>query len=210
MRKALIPALVSLALCGAATVTLVATNARAQTAPRKPVMVALVAPGTILAQNAPMQANDRDMPSPAEMTAQFKQMCQDQYARQAGRMAYLEARLNLTASEQPLFARWKGIKLDIAKRQSADCGQHIARPDRKLSTPVERMSREQDMLKKRLAELDAERPALAALYDALVPKQREALSGDGRMMARGGMMDRGMMRQGPMEMGDRLPPPPPQ
>lgn len=210
MRKALIPTLVSLALCGAATATLVATNARAQTGPRKPVMVALVAPGTMLAQNAQMQAPNRDMPSPAEMTAQFKQMCEDHYARQAGRMAYLEARLNLTASEQPLFARWKGIKLDIAKRNSADCDQRVAHPDRKTSTPVERMSREQDLLKKRLAELDAERPALAALYDALAPKQREALSGDHRMMVRGGMMDRGMMRRGPMEMGDRLPPPPPQ
>ncbi len=102
MRKALIPALVSLALCGAATVTLVATNARAQTAPRKPVMVALVAPGTILAQNAPMQANDREIPSSAEMTAQFKQMCEDQYARQAGRMAYL------------LGARGPAVVLDTA------------------------------------------------------------------------------------------------
>ncbi|MEO8894584.1 MAG: Spy/CpxP family protein refolding chaperone, partial [Rhizomicrobium sp.] len=149
-------------------------------------------------------------PSSAEMTAQFKQMCEDQYARQAGRMAYLEARFNLTASEQPPFARWKAIKLDIAKRNATDCGQRAGRPDRKMSTPVERMSREQDLLKKRLAELDAERPALAALYDALAPKQREALSGDSRMMARSGMMDRGMMRHGPLEMGDHPSPPPPQ
>ncbi|MEP6830531.1 MAG: Spy/CpxP family protein refolding chaperone [Rhizomicrobium sp.] len=212
MRKALIPMLASLVLCGAATVTLVATTAGAQTNTRKPVMVALVAPGTMLAQNDPAPPGNRDMrmPSPAEMTAQFKQMCEDHYAREAGRMAYLEARLNLTSSEQSLFTRWKTVKLDIAKRDAADCGQHMSRPDRKISTPVERMSREQDMLKKRLADLDAERPVLAALYDALTPKQREALSGGNRMMARGGMMDRGMMRRGPMEMGDRPPAPPPQ
>ncbi len=191
MRKALIPTLVSLALCGAATVTLIATNATAQTAARsnarKPVMIALVAPGTMLAENAPLPSADRNMrmPSSAEMTAQFKQMCEDRYAREAGRMAYLEARLSLTPSEQPLFARWKGIKLDVAKKRAADCGQQVARIDRKISTPVERMSREQDMLKKRLADLDAERPALAALYDALTPKQREALSGGRRMMAGG-------------------------
>jgi len=208
MRKALIPTLVSLALCGAATATLVATNARAQTGPRKPVMVALVAPGTMLAQDASLQTNNRDMPSPAEMTAQFKQMCEDRYAREAGRMAYLEARLNLTASEQPLFARWKTVKLDIAKRDAADCGQHATRPDRRMSTPVERMSREQGMLKKRLADLDAERPVLASLYEALTPKQREAFSPDGRRMMAGGMMNRRMM--GPRAMGDHLPPPRPQ
>ena len=223
MRKALIPTLASLALCGAATVTLIATNATAQTSAqanaRKPVMVALVAPGTMLAESAPMTSADRNlrMPSTAEMTAAFKQMCEDRYAREAGRMAYLEARLSLTQSEQPLFARWKGVKLDVAKRHAADCGQNVSRLDRKISTPVERMSREQDMLKKRLADLDAERPALAALYDALTPKQREAFSGDRRMMAGGGM-DRGMMRRGmmrpdmrsgPMEPGDHPPPPPP-
>lgn len=222
MRKALIPTLASLALCGAATVTLVATNATAQpaTQARKPVMMALVAPGTMLAENTPAPSPDRNMrmPSSAEMAAQFKQMCEDRYAREAGRLAYLEARLNLTQSEQPLFARWKGVKLDIAKRRSADCGQNVSRLDRKAATPVEHMSREQDMLKKRLADLDAERPALAALYDALTPKQREAFSGDHRMMAGGGM-DRGMMRRGmmmrqdmrpaPMEPGDRPPPPPP-
>ena len=51
MRKALVPMLASLALCGAATAALVATNARAApTTTRKPVMVALVTPGTMLAQ----------------------------------------------------------------------------------------------------------------------------------------------------------------
>ena len=220
MRKALIPTLVSLALCGAATVTLIATNATAQTNAqanvRKPVMVALVAPGAMLAENAPVPERNMRMPSAAEMTAQFKQMCEDRYAREAGRMGYLEARLSLTQSEQPLFARWKGVKLDIAKKRAADCGQNVARLDRKMFTPVEHMSREQDMLKKRLADLDAERPALAALYDALTPKQREAFSGGhgmmagGRGMMRPAMMMRPDMRPGPMEPADRLPPPPPQ
>lgn len=217
MRKALFPTLASLALCGAATATLIATNATAQTnaQARKPVMMALVAPGAMLAENAPSPNRNMRMPSSAEMTAGFKQMCEDRYAREAGRMAYLEARLSLTQSEQPLFTRWKTVKLDTAKRNAADCGQQITRLDRKMSTPVERMGREQEMLKKRLAELDAERPALAALYEALTPKQREALSGESHMMARGGMMDRGMMRpnmmmrSGPMEPGDHPPPPPP-
>lgn len=220
MRKALIPMLASLALCGAATAALIA-NARAQTSlPRKPVMVALVGPGTMLAQNTPSPGpHDMHMPGPAEMTAHLKQMCEDHYARQVGRMAYLETRLNLSQTEQPLFARWKEVKLDIAKRRSTDCGQRQPRKEHAVRSPVDRMSREQDMLKKRLADLDAERPVLAALYGALTPAQREMLAPrhemagrdmPGRGMMDRGMMDRGMMRRPPMEMGDHPPPQPPQ
>jgi hypothetical protein len=211
MRKALIPMLASLALCGTATAALIA-NARAQTNP--PRMAALVSPGVMLAQNTPGPGGrDMHMPSPGEMAAHMKQMCDDHYAREVGRMAYLEARLNLSSVEQPLFARWKGVKLDIAKRRSADCGQRTAHRDHVQRSPVDRMSREEDMLKKRVADLDAERPVLAALYGALTPAQREMLRPRHAMMAGDmgrGMMDRGMMQGRPMEMGDHPPAPPPQ
>lgn len=215
MRKALVPMLASLALCGAATAALVATTARAQTNVRKPVMVALVAPGTMLAQNNSVQPGahemrDMRMPTPAEMTAHLKQMCEDRYAREVGRMAYLETRLKLTQPEQPLFVRWKDVKLDIAKRGSADCAQRVAQPERREFGPVERMGREEDMLKRRLADLEAERPALTALYNALTPQQREDLSPRHDHMLAGGMMDRGQFGRPPMEMGDHPPPPPPQ
>ena len=42
MRKALLPMIASLALCGAATVALIATNARAEQSGRKPVMLGVV------------------------------------------------------------------------------------------------------------------------------------------------------------------------
>ncbi|MDB5741116.1 MAG: hypothetical protein JWP16_2156, partial [Alphaproteobacteria bacterium] len=41
MRKALLPMIASLALCGAATIALVATNARAEQSPKRPVMMAM-------------------------------------------------------------------------------------------------------------------------------------------------------------------------
>ena len=73
MRKALIPMLASLALCGAAAVALVAIQCAAQANPRKPVMVALVAPGTMLAQNMLARPGARDamraMPGAADMAA---------------------------------------------------------------------------------------------------------------------------------------------
>ena len=206
--------LASLALCGGATAALVATNARAQTNVRKPVMVALVAPGTMLAQNnsqpGARELRDMRMPTPAEMTAHMKQMCEDRYAREVGEMAYLETRLKLTQAEQPLFARWKEVKLDIAKHRSADCGQRASQPDRQEFGLVERMGQEEDMLKKRLADLEAERPALTALYNALTPQQREDLSPRHERMLAGGMMDRGRFGRPSMGMGDHPLPPPPQ
>jgi LTXXQ motif family protein len=207
MRKALIPMLASLALCGAAAMALVASNARAQANPRKPVMVALVAPGK-LAQNLPPGArNAMRMPTAADMTARMKQMCEDHYAREVGRMAYLETRLNLTQSQQPLFGRWKEAELGIAKRRSADCSQMTGSAPSAMASPVDRMTREEERLKKRIADIDAERPALAALYNALTPEQRQDLSPGPRGMMGRGMMGGGMMGPGPMNMGG--PPPPP-
>jgi len=211
MRKALVPMLASLVLCGAATAALIVNARAAPTNTRKPVMVALVGPGTLLAQNTATPPATREMRMPAEMTAHLKQMCEDRYAREAGRMAYLEARLKLTSAQQPLFARWKDAALDIAKRRGADCSQRVAQHDRKERNVVERMGREEEMLKRRIADLDAERPALSALYGALSPEQREALSpGRHRMLAGGAMMDRDRFRHPPMEMGDHPLPPPPQ
>jgi LTXXQ motif family protein len=217
MRKALIPMLASLALCGAAATALIASNARAQANPRKPAMVALVSPDK-LAQNMPQGRRAMRMPSATDMTQRMKQMCEDGYAREVGRMAYLETRLNLTQPQQPLFARWKEAKLGIAKRRSADCSQMAASPPQTMPSPVDRLSREEDRLKKRIADIDAERPALTALYNALTPEQRQDLSSGRRGMMRGGMTGGGMMRrgmmgqgmgQGPMNMGGPPPAPPP-
>ncbi len=55
MRKALLPMIASLALCGAATGSLIATNASAAGTPKKPVMVAMVTtPGLGMNAAAPM------------------------------------------------------------------------------------------------------------------------------------------------------------
>jgi len=144
------------------------------------------------------------------MAAHFKRICEDHYAREVGRMAYLEARLKLTPAQQPLFARWRDVSLGIAKRRSSDCGQRLAQRDRKEANIVDRMGHEEEMLKQRIADLDAERPVLGALFTALSPDQREAMFPDRRMMAGDMMMDREHFRHPPMEMGDHPPPPPPQ
>jgi len=218
MRKALLPMLASLALCGAATAALIATNARAeQQNVHKPMMIALA--GTTSGKTTaappaeggqPAGLRDGAAAQDSMMGQRRDQLCRDLYAGKVGELAFLEAKLSLDAKQTPLFARWKEASLDIAKQHENDCAGRT-RPDRtalhgQRPSVVDRMSLEEDLLKKRLADIEAERPALTALYNALSPTQKEEFSrGDIRHMPLHmmvGMMDhpgmRMMMRHGPM------------
>jgi hypothetical protein len=206
MRKALIPMLASLALCGAGTAALIASNSHAQASPRKPVMVALLG-DFLVAQNLPDTPPPPNASGTSGAVRDFapdpRQFCDERYAGEVGRMAYLETRLHLSDTEQPLFAHWKDVRLDAAKRQAAECASRTGEIDR--ADPVARMGREEVMLKQRIADLDAERPAFSALYAALAPDQRRTLAPPRPMMGR----DHGPMPLPPHEMGDLPPPPPP-
>lgn len=263
MRKALLPMIASLALCGAATGALIATNASAAGTPKKPVMVAMLG-GSAVGMAA---AAAPDMPPPGAMLdappgdmggamagppggkmgerfrAHLGQMCKDMYAHKVGEMAFLETKLALTPAQAPLFAHWKQVNLDIAQKHSGECAARIGKFEQRMAdraakkdgkdktaardrfSPVDRMAREEEMLKTRLASIEAERPALEALYNALTPDQRRELGHGGMgghpmmrhmmmgMMHRPGMGPMGgMPGMGPMGRGpaDAPPPPPPQ
>ena len=119
MHKALVPMLASLALCGAATTAMVMSTAHAQPSPHKPVMMAQ-------SDTAPPARRGFTRPAPADMAARMKQMCDDQVARETGRLAYLETRLDLTSSEQPLFQRWKDAVLGVSRRHTDQCNQQVS------------------------------------------------------------------------------------
>ena len=72
--------------------------------------------------------------------------------------------------------------------------------------PGDMMSREEDRLKERLADIEAERPALEALYNALSPEQRMELVRAGRPMGRHMFADARGPR-GPMGRTPYGPPP---
>ena len=239
MRKALLPMLVSLALCGAATTAMVMSSANAAPEPHKPLMVAVnAAPDVQLAANdgspdAPPPRDLRQQRSPEDMAARMKQMCNDGYAREAAQLTYLETSLQLTAGERPLFQHWKDAKLNIAHRHADNCAQRTnergaraqgrdaqSRGDRVRPGLGERMAHEEDRLKERLADLQTERPALEAFYNALSPTQKMQLARGGMEdRGRGGMMmrhhmfadargPRGRMDGGPMGERPMGPPPP--
>jgi len=215
MRKALLPMIGVLVLCGAATIALVATNARAAQDGRKPMMIGLMAPDMARRTTA-APPPESGSPRGGMREGGREQICRDVYAGKAGELAFLEAKLSLNARQAPLFARWKQASLEIAKQNEGDC----AGPRRDLRRPsaVDRMTLEEDLLKKRLADIQAERPSLTALYNALTPAQKEEFSHSdthrmpGRFNVMFGMLDRphpgmGMMRQSPMNGPMGGPPP---
>jgi hypothetical protein len=202
MHKALFPMIASLALCGAATAALIATNARAEQSGRKPVMIALVTPG-----NEPVMAAPRtEGGSPAqaaEAQPRREQICKFLFASKAGELAFLEAKLSLSTNQTPLFARWKQVSLDAAKQRESDCATR-KRPaearGQRLSV-VERLAFEEDLLKRRLSDIQAERPALTALYATLTPAQKQEFGEEGHNRMTGRMHRMGMMGMGPMQRG---------
>jgi len=212
MRKAVLPILASLLVSGTAG-ALIATNAQAGQTAGKPVMM--------LAQNqtTPDAARQAGLPPDMDeaMTPRRGQFCRNISALKAGQLAFLETKLQLTASQQPLFARWKDISMDVAKRHEGDCESRVERAAAgQRHDMMERLDREEDRLKTRLADIQAERPALSALYAALDPTQKEEL---GRAARVGGRMHmaRSMMHGRSPEMGRRFgrgsagePPLPPQ
>jgi len=186
------------------------------------VMVALAGPSDSSETAAPQQEggpppdrHDRMMGD----AAQRAQMCKEMYARKVGDLAFLEAKLSPSANQAPLFARWKEASLDVAKKRETDCAAREPRMGARPG-PVDRLAMEEELLKKRLADIQAERPALAAFYDSLTPAQKEEFGhGDMRRMAGRMRMMMGMMGHPgmgpdpmrPMEHGPigEAPPPPP-
>ena len=204
MRKALLPILASLLVSGTAAGALIATHAHAGQTAGKPLVM--------LAQNQAAPEAGRQAGPPPDMDEAMAreprrgQFCRNISALKAGQLAFLETKLQLTAGQQPLFARWKDISMDIAKRHEGDCDSRVERQRAGQRHDVmERLDREEDRLKTRLTDIQAERPALGALYAALDPAQKEEL-GRAARHARGGRMHRaGMMHHGRSpEMGRRF------
>jgi LTXXQ motif family protein len=236
MRKALLPMIASLALCGAATAALIATNARAEQSGRKPMMLGLAAQDSVSGGDSAAPASEGGPPPDMmrDHAARRAQFCKDMYARKVGELAFLEAKLSLTGGQQPLFDHWKQASLDVAKQHQDDCTSHERHKPGQRPSVVDRLNMEETMLKKRLANIDSEKPSLTAFYDSLSAQQKQEFGHaamhhrEGRMRMMMGMMGGprpgmgGRMGHGPGPMGgppgpmgpgpmgDAPPPPPAQ
>lgn len=104
----------------------------------------------------------------------MKSMCIEHFARSASRLAYLEARLQLTSDQQPLWDKYQQVSQSGAAKERDDCLASVPAAGTK-PTALDREDRMEKMMAGKLASMQASRPALEALYNALSPEQRIAL-----------------------------------
>ena len=153
-----------------------------------------------LAADRPHDRMNGQMDGKFDPAGWHKQMCTDHFARNVGRVAYVEAKLSLNDSQRPLFDSWKQTVLGSAKSREGDCLSRQARPDGMHEhSIIERQARMQAMLQSRLADMNAEMPSLKALYDSLTPEQKQVFdhgAGGDRGMHGHGMRDQGEWHHG--------------
>lgn len=103
-----------------------------------------------------------------------EQMCKESYAREAGFLAYLGAKLELTGPEQPLWDTYHQAMLVGAAKLRQSCLDDTSSPQ-SSPTALERRDRIEKSLTARLDFWRATRPPLEALYQSLSPEQRALL-----------------------------------
>jgi len=98
-----------------------------------------------------------------------QERCEDRLAWRAAMRAYVGAKLNLTPEQQPLWDKVQSIAQTEEQKERQVCSN--LRP-REQETMLERLDRMQAFLSTRLEALQAAKPAVQALYQALTPEQR--------------------------------------
>ena len=96
--------------------------------------------------------------------------CAERLAWRAAMRAYVGAMLNLTPEQRPLWDRVQNIAQTEEQKERQLCATPQPRGE---ETMLDRLDRMQAILSTRLEGLQAAKPAVQALYQALTPEQRE-------------------------------------
>ncbi|HEX7776011.1 MAG TPA: hypothetical protein VF449_05745, partial [Parvibaculum sp.] len=98
---------------------------------------------------------DTAMAAHPDRAKMHQSMCTDRAARTTGRLAYLQAKLNLTADQKAAFAKYDSAVMANAKAAEQDCLAHPMKAKGERPTIVERQARAQQMLEMKLTGLKA-------------------------------------------------------
>jgi Spy/CpxP family protein refolding chaperone len=98
-----------------------------------------------------------------------EERCEDRLARRAAMRAYVEVKLNLTPDQRPLWDKVQSAAQAEAQKERQLCAG--LKPGGE-TTILDRLDRMQQFLSTRLEGLQAAKPAVQALYQALTPEQR--------------------------------------
>lgn len=97
--------------------------------------------------------------------------CGEHYAMEAGRLSYLEARLELNDKQQTAWNKWSQGVLQGAQQERDAC--LAARPKGHTHlTALEKEAAQEKQAQLRLQSLQATRPALEELYQSLSTEQK--------------------------------------
>ena len=102
-----------------------------------------------------------------------QQRCLDRLAHRAAMRAYVGVKLNLTAEQQPLWDKVQSAAQAEEQQERQLCAS--LKPGAE-PTVLDRMDRMQQFLSARLNGLQAAKPAVQALYQALSPEQQAILN----------------------------------
>jgi LTXXQ motif family protein len=98
-----------------------------------------------------------------------KERCEERLAWRAAMRAYTEAKLDLTPEQRPLWDKVQSIAQSEQQKERQLCS--ALKPGDE-TTVLDRLDRMQQFLSTRLDALQAAKPAVQALYQALTPEQR--------------------------------------
>jgi hypothetical protein len=101
-----------------------------------------------------------------------QQRCEERLAKRAGMVAYVVAKLNLTADQRPLWDKLQGVLQANADKQRQLCATLKPIAERGQETVLDRLTRQEQFLTTRVQAIQQTRPALQALYQALSPEQK--------------------------------------
>jgi hypothetical protein len=98
-----------------------------------------------------------------------QERCEERLAWRAAMRAYTESKLDLTPDQRPLWDKVASIAQTEQQKERQLCSSLKPRDE---TTMLDRLDRMQQFLSTRLEALQAAKPAVQALYQALTPEQR--------------------------------------
>lgn len=123
-----------------------------------------------------------------------RSMCLDMTARRIGDRAYLKARLELKPDQMTAWNAFEKVADEASAKSMARC-QTLPTEMKERPTYLERLTLEEDVMKARIATIEAVKPSLTALVAVLTPEQKALLDRPRAGFAHHGHM--GMGRPGP-------------
>ena len=109
-----------------------------------------------------------------ERSVSPKAMCLDMVARRIGDRAYLKARLELKPNQMTAWNTFEKAADEASAKSMARC-QTLPAEMKERPTYLERLTMEEDVMKARIATIEAVRPSLTALVAVLTPEQKALL-----------------------------------